>query len=145
VAHTARPVHGPCGLVDDGDRRHLALPEPSLLFDDFSRTLATTWTAYVLDPAETRPANWFVDAGPLHQDVPIAGGHAGDGSPDKPGTVNVAASVGAADVAVETLTDWSEGAVGIVFRWQGVRGVPSGSTHGTVVGVAHRLAGGSIR
>jgi hypothetical protein len=82
---------------------------PSLLFDDFSGTLATTWTAYVLDPAEKRPANWFVDAGPLRQDVPIAGGDAGTSSRDKPGTEYVAASVGAADVAVETLTDWSEG------------------------------------
>ena len=92
---------------------------PGLLSDDFSGALGTVWAAAVLDPAETRVAGWKLDAGALRQDVAIAGGDPAAASPDKPGTVYVAAGVSAADLAVET-TGWADtGAFGLVFRWQG--------------------------
>jgi hypothetical protein len=92
---------------------------PGLLYDDFSGTLATAWTAHVLDPNETRAAHWHLDGGVLRQDVDVAGGDAAPDSPDKPGTVYMADDVHASDVAVETLAWASEGAYGLVFRWQG--------------------------
>ena len=92
---------------------------PGLLYDDFSGTLATAWSAHVLDPTETRPANWHLDAGVLSQDVDIAGGDSAPASPDKPGTVYVAADVAAADVAVETLAWATSGVYGLILRWRG--------------------------
>jgi hypothetical protein len=91
---------------------------PGLLYDDFSGTLATAWTAYVLDAAETRAANWHLDAGTLRQDVAIAGGDPAPEAPDKPGTVYIGSGVATADVAVQTLAWAAAGAYGLVFRWQ---------------------------
>ena len=92
---------------------------PGLVYDDFSGTLLTAFTAHVLDPEETRAAGWHLDDGVLRQDVLIAGGDPAASSPDKPGTAYVADGVDAAGVAVETLA-WAEGgSVGLVFRWQG--------------------------
>ena len=90
-----------------------------LLYDDFAGELATGWTALVLDPAETRAANWHLDAGVLRQDVDVAGGDRSPGSPDKPGTVYLGEGVDAGDVAVETLAWARDGAYGLVFRWRG--------------------------
>ncbi len=47
---------------------------PGLVYDDFSGTLLTAFTAHVLDPEETRAAGWHLDGGVLRQDVLIAGG-----------------------------------------------------------------------
>ncbi len=92
---------------------------PGLLYDDFSGTIETAWEAYVLDPSETRSANWHLDGGLLRQDVDVAGGDVSPDSPDKPGTAYVAGGIDAADVAVETLASADAGAYGLVFRWQG--------------------------
>ena len=102
-----------------GDERLLTQPVPCLLLDDFSGLLATAWTPLVLDPAETRAADWHLDGGTLRQDVDVAGGDPAPDSPDKPGTVYLAASVEAADVAVETVGWAGSGAYGLVFRWLG--------------------------
>lgn len=91
----------------------------SLLYDDFSGTLATLWAPFVLDPDETRAANWHLDAGVLRQGVAIAGGDPLPDAPDKPGTVYVAEDVSAVDVALETRAWATAGAYGLVFRWQG--------------------------
>jgi hypothetical protein len=53
------------------------------------------------------------------QDAPIGGGNPHPASPDKPGTVFIAADATAADVAIETYATWTDGAVGLVFRWLG--------------------------
>lgn len=90
-----------------------------LLYDPFSDLLSPDWTAFVLDPAETRPAHWHTDAGVLRQDVDVGGGDAAPDSPDKPGTVLVNTSVGIANVAVGTRAWAASGAFGVVFRWTG--------------------------
>ena len=80
---------------------------PGLLYDDFSGTLGTAWSAHLLDPAETRAPGWHLDGGTLVQDVEIDGG-----------TVYVSADVDAADVAVETVGWAQSGSFGLVFRWR---------------------------
>ncbi|MFI7546060.1 hypothetical protein [Actinoplanes sp. NPDC049599] len=91
------------GLAGDD---HVRAQVPGLLYDDFSGTLGTVWQAVVLDPAETRAANWHLDSGVLRQDVAV-------------GTSYVAGGVSASDVAVETVAWASTGVFGLVFRWRG--------------------------
>ena len=92
------------GLAGDQQVRSQA---PGLLYDDFSGTLASAWTPYVLDAAETQTADWHLDGGVLRQDVVLAG------------TAYVSDDVDVADVALDALGWASSGEFGVVFRWQG--------------------------